>query len=405
MAGKRAWELEQAFFAYFHANDASETQGLRRIAELISKEYGKTFTAPTIGSMVNSVATWLETDPTIKDSYEKFKQEQNQAKYFWRMGTDGKIESPYISVREKAQQVFGTNGYYPDNFFGQLRMAEKFWLFIGRKKPEDWTMPDYHNYLATISRGSKFGVSVALRAFCKTYADKKNMTKGQKGLPHFPAVMKIKEFPEIFQKWKGKVLELTPAEQRGDMEFILRVKPATGIRTGERRHGRGLFGTRLGAPWKTSRNFNGSHIQVAGNSLIWHVFEKMKEEWDITFLSDDLRAYIINFVKAKQTAKGEGGEKSEWLIDAVTESQVNRIFAQASESVGIEKLEMHDMRKVYITFLVRAGIPLEKAIRLNVGWKDIGTAYKHYLVLTDLGEKEEELKQRFTSLLTQGGAS
>jgi hypothetical protein len=55
-----------------------------------------------------------------------------------------------------------------------------------------------------------------------------------------------------------------------------------------------------------------------------------------------------------------------------------------------------------VSFLVRAGIPLERAIRLNVGWKDIKTANTHYLVFSAIWEDVQEKLNKFSSFF--GGA-
>ena len=47
-------------------------------------------------------------------------------------------------------------------------------------------------------------------------------------------------------------------------------------------------------------------------------------------------------------------------------------------------LKLHDIRKVALTWLWIMGISLEVATTLNVGWKDLNTARKHYLHLRGL---------------------
>jgi hypothetical protein len=47
---------------------------------------------------------------------------------------------------------------------------------------------------------------------------------------------------------------------------------------------------------------------------------------------------------------------------------------------------------------VRAHIPLETAIGLNVGWKDMNTAFKHYLQFKPLWEEMEAQKRKFGGL-------
>ena len=43
------------------------------------------------------------------------------------------------------------------------------------------------------------------------------------------------------------------------------------------------------------------------------------------------------------------------------------------------KLDLHDLRKISLTWFYVCGLPLEVASRLNVGWKDLSTADRHYI--------------------------
>lgn len=391
MARLRDWTEEQGFEAYYLAKDATNSLSYQDIAKELKKDYGKEYSKMTVGRIIDAIAELLASDISAQQRYAQFKATMNQARYFYRFNADGMLESPYPTVRRAAEKVLSKNKYYTKGFKEQLRKGEKFWQFIGKKDPEKWDLDDYYKYAATVPQGSQFGTAVALRAFSPILKAVDGMTDGLKGAPRIPAILKSKEFPQLFVQWKRKVLELTPYELREEMEFVLRTKPATGMRTGDRRTARGLFGTKIGGAYKNEHNENGSYIQVAGQTLIWHVNEKKKEEWDINFLSPDLRAYIINYVKQRKVG--------DYLLDKIKKAQVNKFFKQASDAMGFEKLVMHDMRKVSLTFLNRAGIPLEKAITVNVGWKDIGTAFKHYLALSDLGEKELEYQQKFTNLL------
>lgn len=348
--------------------------------------------------MIEKASELITTDPAMRDSYEKWKQqEMSGVKEFFRLGSDGKYSSPYEEVQDFITSQYKSKDYNSEHLTGNLRTAEKFWIYLNRKRPRDWTANEAYKWLSEQSQGSRFQKAIGIRAVCKTLRDIPNFTKGLKVQARIPSVMKLKEFPEIFESFKRKCLELTPYESRAEMEFILKVKPATGIRTGNRLDSRGLFGTKIGAPYKSRRGYNGSHIQVVGDSLIWHVLEKMYEEWDINFFFGGLDSYIKNYVRQRSNGK--------YLIETLEEDDVNSIFGQACEALGIEHLVMHDMRKVYVTALVRSGVPLEKAIKLNVGWKDIGTAYKHYLILSDLGEKEQEFKNNLASFFKMEGAA
>lgn len=402
MVNVRSWESDHAFFAYFLNREHPERFGVRVIADKVQKEYGKEYSKSTISNMIASVEEAIKTDAVQKDLYEKFKGEQASGKYFFRVGADNKIDSPYLEVRNKAERILARKGFYADSLMQQLRTAEKFWQFTGKKSPEDWTEQDLNRYLTEQRSGSKFNIVVAVRQFSKPLREIDNLTKGLKPEARKPAVLALPDFPQIYQKIIRKAEEIAEPHEKEEIKFILSVKPRIGIRTGRQDRGKGLWGTKVGGAWKVVRGKAekiGSYLQVVGNNFVWHVLEKGDEEWSINFYNEETKRLILNFAKKRKAG--------EFLIK-MTQARANGLFQEAcealsSEGLQIDKLRLHDLRKVYISFLVRARIPLEKAITYNVGWKDIGTAFKHYLMFTELSEKQQKQKERFSELFNESG--
>jgi hypothetical protein len=396
VANKAQWELTEGFFAYYYNVEHPARYSVRDVAAMLNKEKGTSYSKNTIDRMVDVIQTKLDADPEVKGQYEQWKQGQSAPKHFYKVLQDGKIDSPYAEVREKVQEMYANRGYIPRALMLYLSKGEKFWVWTGRKKPADWTKDDYFNYMGTIQQGSKFATSVAIAQFSKVIRDIPNRTKGLKGEPRRPALMKSNEFPKIWQDIKAKCLEITPAELRPEMEFVLTVKPAIGARTGSAITRKGLWGTKIGDEERTQYGL-ASYIQIVGKEFHWTLNEKGNEIWEINFLDTSVYSYIYNYVKQRK--------KGEFLLSHLTEAHANQYLRQACEALEYEPLRLHDMRKMYVSFLVKAGIPLEQAIRLNVGWKDIGTAYKHYLIFVDLGEKQELYRRNMGALLKGQGVA
>ena len=69
------------------------------------------------------------------------------------------------------------------------------------------------------------------------------------------------------------------------------------------------------------------------------------------------------------------------------------INEQSQHFIGV-RMVPHDMRKISITWLFVMGVPLELAVMINVGWKDLNTAKDHYLHMRGLLKKSERKAYR-----------
>ena len=50
-----------------------------------------------------------------------------------------------------------------------------------------------------------------------------------------------------------------------------------------------------------------------------------------------------------------------------------------TERIIGRRLTLHDLRKISLTWFYVCGLALEVTTRLNVGWKDLSTADRHYM--------------------------
>ena len=154
-------------------------------------------------------------------------------------------------------------------------------------------------------------------------------------------------------------------------EFVLVVwsKTLTGIRTGDREEERELWGTRI----------NQGHTQIAVNSeghfQSWTVSAKKKERWHFSLIPSKLKELLESHIDKYDLKSGD------FLIQELDSHIANVWLKEACKQLQITPLNLHDLRKAYLTGLRLSGIPLEAAIDLMVGWKKIDTAKDHYLMM------------------------
>ncbi len=152
------------------------------------------------------------------------------------------------------------------------------------------------------------------------------------------------------------------------------------MRTGVRADERGLMGIRVGAG-------GASTIIMSGpDEIRIHVLEKMREEWDITWLPQRVRERLWDLYQTRETG------------DPLFSFEV-RVFRKMVKAAALKHLEVedfipHDIRKVSITWLFVMGVPLELAIMINVGWKDMSTVQRHYIHMRNILKKSDRLAYR-----------
>lgn len=389
VARKPSLTLDEQFYCYYYVKEAPDDK--RKSTYDLAHEFKGKITQSNIYRTIQRLEKEFIRNPKFREDYEKW-VELNiiTPKYFYQIKElpTGEVEfnSPYETVREFYTYAMA---YNIKDWKERLNLASKMWEFTGKKDPKEWSRDDWYPFVATLSRGSKFSYAVAVRSVAPKLSRWKGMTTGLKTEPRKIPLIKLANFPEILKNLIEKAKEIAYQKYgergRDEIELILNVKAGTGIRTGNRKNEREFYGTKIGE--------GKTYLSVINDSFIWHVFAKRGEEWDINFIPNRLRSLIVNFVRKYNFRRGD------YLIQVLyPPSKANKILAKACEELNIPKLILHDFRKIYISFLVRARIPLESAIKRNVGWKDIGTAYKHYLEFEELSEEAKKQMKRWEKL-------
>jgi hypothetical protein len=163
----------------------------------------------------------------------------------------------------------------------------------------------------------------------------------------------------------------------------LKFKITSGIRSGDREEERGWAGFRKkegSAEYESYITFNDSP-----DDFVCSVLEKQAERWRITWIPPSIRTEIY---KEYQNL-GEGDP----IVTESLEEIRKRWYPIADEILGF-RLELHDFRKIYATWLIILGVPFMAASKLNVGWADLNTLNKNYNQMKSAWRKSDIQKYR-----------
>ncbi|RLI34250.1 hypothetical protein DRO53_04005 [Candidatus Bathyarchaeota archaeon] len=178
------------------------------------------------------------------------------------------------------------------------------------------------------------------------------------------------DFPEKLERSIKRLEE----EMGFEAGTCIRLKIVSLLRTGGTRKGedKELFGLRKGGG-------NGTWL-IMESPDVWKAQIKAKENlrWYLNWIPKPIRLELWEIYQ-----KRADGEK-------IFQLDVNRLRAVwkriTQEEIGVA-LNLHDMRKIGLTWMYVLGVPLEIATELNVGWRDLNTAKRHYLQLRGLLSK------------------
>lgn len=160
-------------------------------------------------------------------------------------------------------------------------------------------------------------------------------------------------------------------------------KIVTGIRTGEIKEERGWTGIKK----RTGSNEYESYITFndSPDDFYCSVLEKMAERWRITWIPKSIRHALYE----EYQRIGEGDP----IVSGTKDSLRKKWYAVADPILGF-RLELHDFRKVFATWLIIMGVPFMQASKLNVGWADLNTLNKNYNQMKSAWRKTKILEYR-----------
>lgn len=194
----------------------------------------------------------------------------------------------------------------------------------------------------------------------------------------------VKRVPEIsmlgFPSKLQKCIDWMNDNHGENIDLALRLKLSTLMRTGEPKDERGLLGLKKGSDSKSYLIMNDA------DNYRCSVLEKKNEDWDINWIPREVREQL--YEKYVDTESGE------FIFDSKEIKGLISVWKEITKKVIGVELDLHDLRKVSITWLWVMKIPLEIAVDINVGWRDMNTAKNHYLHARKLLKNDERAKYR-----------
>lgn len=181
------------------------------------------------------------------------------------------------------------------------------------------------------------------------------------------------DFPETIEAFLDGLEEIDP-----EMKVATMLKLTTQMRTGNKNKQRALMGITVGK----GKSYL---IMNSPDEFRFRVLEKMREEWDITWLPRELREDLWELYQRR--------DPGEHLFSFTVRRYRRAMKKMSKEHLGL-KMTPHDMRKISITWLYVMGVPLELAVMINVGWKDLNTPKDHYLHMRNLLKKSDRKAYR-----------
>lgn len=169
----------------------------------------------------------------------------------------------------------------------------------------------------------------------------------------------------------------------------LRLKIATQMRTGDLKDERELWGIKKGMTSRTYLNMR------SPDEYQFHVFAKKGEEWDVIWMPREVKDALW-----ERYQKLDYGDQ----VAISHEQKLRDAWGDISEETLGFRLNLHDCRKISLTWLYVMGVPLEVATMMNVGWKDLSTAHGHYLEIKSFlrGSVREQYRANIPAWFKEG---
>lgn len=218
---------------------------------------------------------------------------------------------------------------------------------------------------------------------------------GTRGKKRPPRTLAILNSPDFFDKTLPLIyseidkLTYLSQRQRNELRLVLMLKATTGIRTGAMIRRRKLLELEL---WGTRLGEGKTNLQIINCQFVdWIVRAKKNETWHIKYMPPKVMRLLLSHVAKYRIGQGEP------LIQELKTVQALKALKCICRNLALPNLVLHDFRKVYLTGLCLSGIPLETAVDLNVGWKDLNTARNHYLAVKAMNadQQYEKFQRRF----------
>jgi len=292
---------------------------------------------------------------------------------------EGDFEQECLRAREMSFK-----GWLETRFSASEKQGRYVFNFCAKVWAEVWDKPSLVDFS---DKNSKLGDQCAIKFHQAFGEDKKRMRGRLKKIrflmrfldrrdindrhftmsnsKHPRSVRRVEEitfmdFPTKFQKCLDELEAELGSLYRLGVEFKL----CTQMRTGTKKSEREFFGLRKGS------NSGKSYI-VFNNPDEFRsiIYAKKSEIWRLIWLPEKVRKELYEHLETL--------ENGDFVFD-LDSKKLSRVWGKITKRNLGARLRLHDLRKISITWFYAIGLPLEVSAMMNVGWRDLSTAMKHY---------------------------
>lgn len=310
------------------------------------------------------------------------------------------LEAKELDFNEACKKAMGYNFGFLEWLLNNNNPNSAKWIFGFCK--DAWELVGSPSIVAIADRSLPDGQNFA-NAFLQQYrSDTKRLRRRKKHIRRLMAFLNRHDINENFFKMREErepievrhvpqigledfpaKLEAVIMEMREKFgiegELLAKLKLTTMLRTGSGSEDRELWGIKRGANGATYLVMNGP------DDYVFEARAKGGQRKPITWIPKTVRELLWEIFK--QRKDGEPLFK----IDV---NDYRKAFKEACVKHDLPPLNLHDLRKVSITWLYAIGIPLEIAIEINKAWKSIEVMRQHYLTNRDILKKDKRIAYR-----------
>lgn len=279
-----------------------------------------------------------------------------------------------------------------------INKAKLIWEEVWEKKPlsllSEADIVKGKLWVQKQSQGSQLMAMLSLRALIRGgygqhgWLSKHLTTRGYKFKASFPPEMTTEAqwrtiLPRLYHALDKMFNDgtITP-EEYTTFRLLLQIKVRIGARTGNATREMETWGIRLNAGKTNVR------VEPDGSISSWTFYAKGKQTWGpfSADISPSLKRETEQYISDKQLKNGD------YLITGLDQQRAGEILRAACKIAELTPLRLHDFRRMSGTGRVLAGIPMEVACDMGVGWKDIKTMKEYYMTIKGINAAAEYQK-------------
>jgi hypothetical protein len=278
--------------------------------------------------------------------------------------------------------------------------VERIWTEVWKKKNpallSESDFVDASNWVMQQSEGNRSTLMLAVRTVIRgglggkfEWLSKHLSTKGLKVIADMPVeFLQPDTFHQVIPRLYGALDELEGTMVKSvagganatltrmeidEFETIVDVKRSWGPRTGDSEAERETWGMKI--------NSGRTNVAVDGDGHVQSIKFYAKGGYTWGPIPRAMLQYSRVTVEKLEKRIAEYSIVNDQLLWSMSRNRAYAILRAACQKAQMTNLRLHDFRKMYASAMIEAGVPMEIAVDLGVGWHDMNTMKKHYLAL------------------------